>query len=89
MNLIKIKALSPEGTNAINNVMETKTSRKERLIYSKVFKEKVINKFPLEIHIFVKIQWLAVQINILDKIKEHLEKKYNAIENVDYLIEVE
>jgi len=88
MKLIKIKALTPEGTNAISNVMETKTSRKERLIYSKVFKEKAISKFPLEIHISIKIQWLAAQINIVDKIKEQLEK-YNAIENVDYLMGVE
>jgi hypothetical protein len=88
MKLIKIRALTPEGTNAINKVMEQKTTRKERLIVNRVCKEEIISKVPAEIHIHIKIGWLAVQTDLVNHIKNALFR-LGASGNKDYKMEVE
>jgi hypothetical protein len=89
MKLIVLKFLTKKGEEAYFKVESEgkKQSWKDKQIASHVAKDVVFSKSPLEVHVEVKIEWLAVQVQLDQQIIIGL-KKHGAVIEKDYTLEV-
>lgn len=78
-----------KGEQAYKKVDEEgkKQSFMDRKISKAVASDKVVSKNPLIVNISIKVQRLAVHVELDKKVKEALEK-FGAVEGVDYSMKV-
>lgn len=87
MKEIIIKFLTTKGVDSYNKMKDVKLNFTERNIEKIAFKQRIINEKPLTLHIKIKIEWLAIKIELDKKIKETL-KNYGCEENKDFEMSV-
>lgn len=90
MKQIILNFLTEKGAEAYRKVENAgkQESWKNRKISEKVCTDRIISKNPLVVEINIKIGWLAVQVQLPDKIKEGLAK-FGAVQDRDYTMVIE
>lgn len=90
MKKIILKFLTRKGEEAYYKIEEEGKNQpwKDRKIAEKVCTDKVISKNPLIVETKIKIDWLAVQIQLDDKMIEGLQM-FGAVKDIDYTMNIE
>lgn len=88
MKFIRIKFLTEKGERAYFKIEEegNKQPFMDRKISNMVFSDKVVSKDPLVVLVDVKIEWMAIKIDLRQQIIEGLNKK-GCVLDKDFVLE--